>query len=166
MFRNCHIKTYLLLLIFIILPVLTVAGQARKPLSPLRINIVPVQSGVTADLIKPGDAVAFKVTASSSIDVPEMRIEVRLEGGAQLVSGNTTWSGAASKNEEKSIILTVKAPEKGKGSIETSVSTALSDGARFSAGARYVLGSTTASKPEQEHPVKKDSKGRNVIEYR
>ena len=39
-------------------------------------------------------------------------------------------------------------------------------GTRFSAGAEYVLGPVSKYKPEQEHPVKKDSKGRNVIEYR
>ena len=142
------------------------SAPAGKPLPPLRISIAPVQPGITSDQIKPGDIVEFKVTASSSIDVPEISIKVELVGGAKLVSGDTSWSGPAAKNEEKSISLTVQAPKNGQGRIKARVSIPPSDGPRFSAGAEYVLGPVSKSKPEQEHPVKKDSKGRNVIEYR
>ena len=158
---------YLLLLsVLLSCPTSGAAAPARKPLPPLRISITPVQSGITPDQIKPGDIVEFKVTASSSIDVPEMRIKVELVGGAGLVSGDRSWSGPAAKNEEKSITLTVRAPETGKGRIKAKVSIPPSGGTRFSAGAEYVLGPVSKYKPEQEHPVKKDSKGRNVIEYR
>lgn len=142
------------------------AWSAKKPLSPLQIRIAPVQPGITSAQIKPGDIIELKITAVSFIDVQEMRIEVELIGGAKLVSGDMSWSGPASRNEEKTIVLTVRAPEKGKGRINARLSIPPSDSTRFSAETQYVLGPEDKSKPEHEHPVKKDSKGRNVIEYR
>jgi hypothetical protein len=140
--------------------------QSRKPLPPIHIYIAPVQSSITPAEIKPGQVIDFKVTAVSFMDGPEMRIDVKLTGGAKLVSGETSWTGAAAKNEEKTVILTVQAPEKGKGRIRARVSLPPSDGTRFSAEAQYILGAQLKSKPEQERPVKKDSEGRNIIEYR
>lgn len=142
------------------------AGTSRKPLPPLRIIIAPVQQDIMQDQIKPGDIIAFNVSATSSIDVPQMRIEVELTGGAKLVSGDTSWSGPAGKNEEKTIVLTVRAPKSGLGRIKARAIISSSDGTRFSAAGHYVLGKEVKSKPEQEHPVKKDSKGRDIIEYR
>jgi hypothetical protein len=156
----------LLLLFFLSSSVLVYAGPSKKPLSPLRINIAPVQAGITSDQIKPGDIVEFNVTAVSSIDTQELTINVELVGGVQLVSGDTSWNGPAAKNEEKSIALTVRAPRSGKGMIEAHVSIPPSDGARFSAGAQYTLGSEVKTKPENDRPVKKDLKGQDVIEYR
>lgn len=142
------------------------AGPSHKPLPPLRISIVPVQSGTVPDQVKPDDVIEFRVTAVSAVDVREMRIDVELTGGAKLVSGDTSWSGSAAKNEEKSITLIVQAPKTGKGRIKAKVSIPPADGTRFSAGAEYTLGPELKSKPEQEHPVKKDGRGRSVIEYR
>ncbi len=145
----------------------TGAGQSHKPLPPLRISIVPVQSGLTPDHIKPGDAVELKVTAVSAIDAPELHINVELIGGAKLVSGDTSWSGQAAKNEEKSFILTVQTPKTGKGKVRARVFISPSDGGpRFSAVAQYVLGPAIKTKPEQDHAVKKDKKGRSIVEYR
>ena len=142
------------------------AGVSRKPLPPLRIRIAPVQQDIIQDQIKPGDIIDFNVSATSSIEVPQMRIEVELTGGAKLVSGDTSWSGPAGKNEEKTIVLTVRAPKSGLGKIKARVVISPSEGTRFSAAAHYGLGKEVKSKPEQEHPVKKDSKGRDIIEYR
>lgn len=102
----------------------------------------------------------------SFIDVQEMRIEVELIGGTKLVSGDRTWRGPALKNEEKTIVLTVRVPETGKGRIKARVTIPPSDNTRFSSETQYVLGPEIKSKPEHEHPVKKDSKGRDIIEYR
>ncbi len=142
------------------------SAPARKPLPPLQISIAPTQPGVTSALIKPGDVVEFKVTAVSFVDVQEMRIDVELMDGAKFVSGDTSWSGPAAKNEEKSFTLTIQTPETGKGRIKARVSLPPSDGTRFAAEAQYMLGPEAKTKPEHEHPVKKDSKGRNIIEYR
>jgi hypothetical protein len=142
------------------------AGTSRKPLPPLRISIAPVQQDIIQDQIKPGDIVEFNISASSSIDVRLLRIEVMLTGGAKFMSGDTSWSGPAEKNEVKTIVLTVRAPKSGLGRIKARAIITPSDGTRFSAAAHYVLGKEVKLKPEQEHPVKKDSRGRDVIEYR
>ncbi len=142
------------------------AGPSKKPLPPLRISIAPVQPGITSDQIKPGDIIEFKVIALSSIDVPEMSIKVELVGGAKLVSGDMSWSGPAVKNEAKSITLTVQAPEQGKGMIKARVSLPPSDSTRFSAQTEFRLGPETKTKSAQEPVIKKDRKGRSIIEYR
>lgn len=140
--------------------------QSGKPLPPVHISIAPVQSSVIPAEIKPGDAIDFKVTAVSFTDVQEMRIDVELTGGAKLISGETSWRGPAAKNEEKILLLKVQASEHGKGRIKARVSIPPSDGTRFSAEAQFMLGVEAKTKPEKEHPVKKDRKGRNIIEYR
>jgi hypothetical protein len=137
-----------------------------KPLPPLQVRITPVQSGITSGQIKPGDLMEFKVTAVSFMDVPELRINVELLGGVKLISGDTSWNGPAAKNEEKGITLTVQVPEKGKGGIRARVSIPPSNGTRFSADAHFELGPKGKAKPEQEPAMKKDRKGRDIIEYR
>lgn len=142
------------------------AAPSGKPLPPLQVRIAPVQAGITSDQIKPGDIVELRVSALSMVDAQELRIKVELVGGAKLISGDTSWNGPAAKNEEKAITLTVQAPMTGKGRIKVSVSSPPADGTRFSGGAEYVLGPNVKMKPEKEYPLKKDSKGRDVIEYR
>ena len=155
-----------LIMMLVFFQVVSAAGPSKKPLPPLQIRIAPVQPGITPDQIKAGDTVELEVTAVSFMDGQELRIEVELIGGAKLISGDKLWSGPLTKNEEKTILLTVQAPEKGKGRIRARASILSTDGARFSAETQYILGLETKTKPEQEHPVKKDNKGRNVIEYR
>lgn len=165
------IKITLLLLVISLYFVTTgfsgcAAEPFRKPLPPLKISIAPV-AGTTSAEIKPGDVVELKVTATSVMEVPEMRIDVRLTGGAKLVSGETSWTGPAAKNEEKSLLLTVQAPEKGKGRVTARVSTPPSKSARFFAQARFELGPEDKIKNKKHEPViKKDSRGRDIIEYR
>jgi hypothetical protein len=166
MFRKIPALISSLFLILLVFPLLCNAGPSRKPLPPLQVRIAPVQPGVTSDQLKPGDTVEFRVTAVSFIDVREMRIEVELLDGAELISGDTLWRGPASKNEEKTIVLTVRVPAKGKGRITARVMIPPTDSTRFSSETQYVLGPEIKSKPEHERPVKKDSKGRDIIEYR
>lgn len=164
MFKNLFASCLILVAMTMMYASAGSARSAKKPLPPLQVRIAPVQPGITSDQIRPGDTVAFKVIAVSFMDVQEMRIDVELTDGAKLVSGDTSWSGSAAKNEEKTIILTVRAPETGKGRIKARVTIPPAGSARFSTEAQYVLGPET--KPEQEHPVRKDSKGRRIIEYR
>ena len=93
-------------------------------------------------------------------------VKVDLVGGTKLISGDTSWNGPAAKNEEKTINLTVQAPKTGRGSIKAIATIPLTNGPHFSAGAEYVLGGEVKSKSEQDHPVRRDSNGRPVIEYR
>ena len=142
------------------------ASLHNKPQPPLLISIEPVQPGITPTNIKAGDVVELRIIAASSLDADDVRIQVDLAGGAELVLGETVWNGSLIKNEEKTIIITVRAPAHGNGKIKARILIPESQGASFSAEDVYVLGVQPKSKPEHEHPVKKDSKGRDVIEYR
>lgn len=145
---------------------LSYGKQAGKPLPPVQITIVPVQAGLAQEEIKPGDIIDLIITAESFAQTHEMRIEVNLTGGAKLVSGETSWKGSASKNEKKTITLTVQAPEKGKGIIRARVSLPPTGSTRFSSEAHFSLGPEIREKPAKKPVVKKDSKGRRIIEYR
>jgi hypothetical protein len=168
-------KTFLPLCIFCTIVSLSAsvcyAGRSQKPLSPIRITIVPTHAGVTPAGIKPGDVVEFKVTAVSFLDTQEMRIKVELSDGAELVDGNAAWSGPAAKNEEKVFIITVRASQEGKGKIWVHGAIPGSQGASFATESWYQLGadanaSMKSSVKGAKPPVRKDSKGRDVIEYR
>ena len=161
---NLLLLPFMMMLVFF--QVVSAAGPSKKPLPPLQVRITSVQPGITPDQIKAGDTVELKVTAVSFMDGQELRIEVELIGGTKLVSGDKLWSGPLKKNEEKALLLTVQSPEKGRGGIRARVSIPSTDGARFSVETQYMLGFETKTKPEHERPVKKDHKGRNVIEYR
>lgn len=143
-------------------------AEAGKPAPPLKVAISPVDSAITPENIKAGDIIEFKVTAVSFIDVSELSLEIELAGGTKLISGDTAWRGPAVKNEEKSITVTVQAPEKGKGRLSARAGIHLSAGTRFSRQALYTLGLEVREKADSknDHPVRKDKKGRDVIEYR
>jgi hypothetical protein len=144
------------------------ARTAGKPLPPLQIAISPVNAALTPEAIKAGDIVEFKITAQSLIDVTEMDLEIELIGGAKLVSGETSWYGPAAKNEEKSLTIAVQAPQSGNGKIRARVTLQPSAGSRFSKLAIYTLGPEPKEKTtnKNDHPVRKDKEGRDVIEYR
>lgn len=155
------------LLPIIILVFSPLALYAAKPLPPVQISVAPAQAGLAAGDIKPGDVVEFKVIARSMMDSPEMRVTVELTGGAELVSGETSWAGPMAKGEEKTLLFSVRAPKKGNAKIKASMETTATEGAAFRAHARYSLGEdVNAQKPGPARPVKKDGKGRDVIEYR
>ncbi len=156
----------MLLSAIVFVPLVPGAKQARKPLPPLKISIVPDQAGLSSAEIKPGDIITLKVTAVAFLDVEEMRIEVQLSGGAKLVSGETSWKGPSAKNEKKTILLSVQAPEKGKGSIKARAVIPASNGTRFSSEARFSLGPEVQANSEHKPVIKKDSKGRIIMEYR
>ena len=154
-------------LVFLVFPSLSTAKATRKPMSPVRVQVSPTQSGISPETIKAGDIIEFKVTASSGIPTDELKIDVDLLQGAKLVSGDLSWTGPAGKNEEKTITLFVRAPENGKGKIRARVSLPPTKGARFSAEALYFLGPEARQKPDMgQSSVKKNSRGRDVIEYR
>jgi len=145
------------------------AGPATKPLPPVKISIQPVQPDVSSATILPGDTISFRITAMTFIEARELRVKVELSDGTELVSGQTTWAGPASKNEEKVLILTVRAPQKGVGKISVHAVLPGTAGASFAAESWYLLGAEPNKKAsvfDARPNVKKDGKGRDVIEYR
>lgn len=149
------------------------ASLQQKPQPPLTISIAPAQPGATPETIKAGDVVDFKVTATSMIDTTELRIKVTLEDGAELVSGELSWAGPAGKREEKQLFFSVRVPSEGTGKIRANLTVSTDGGRPLQRSARYLL-LTEEQKQEQaeakksmkaEHPAKKDSKGRPIVEY-
>ena len=143
-----------------------VSGKSSgKPKPPVQIAIYPINASIVPTYIRPGDTVEFKIKASSRIEAQKMEIKVDLAGGAELVSGETEWSGPIAKNGEKSLVITVRAPLKGHGQIKAKAVTPGSGGTSFAATASYSLGEEKKeSKPKP--PAKKDSKGRDIREYK
>jgi len=149
------------------------ASLQSKPQPPLLISIAPVQPGVTPETIKAGDVIDFKVAATSMVATTEMRIEVTLADGAELVSGDLFWAGPVAKKEEKQLFFSVRVPAAGMGKIKARLTISM-DGSKPLSRMTQCLLLTGEQQQEQvearkkmkaTHPAKKDSKGKDVIEY-
>jgi hypothetical protein len=140
--------------------------SAKKPLPPLKITIQPLRADISPSTIRPNDVLEFRISAVSFLAAENLTIEVDLTEGTRVVAGETGWSGPAAKNEEKTLLVTIQAPEKGKGAIKARASLSSPDGTRFSAEAEYELGVAEKAKPLREGVIKKDKRGRKIIEYR
>jgi uncharacterized protein YfaS (alpha-2-macroglobulin family) len=149
------------------------APKKGKPQPPLQVSIVPAQPSVTPETIKAGDVVDFKVAATSMVDTTEMRIEVNLADGAELVTGDLSWAGPAGKSKEKRLFFSVRVPATGTGKIKARLTVSTGGAKPLSRSAQYLL-LTGEQKEEQiealkkmkaTHPAKKDSKGRPIVEY-
>lgn len=143
-----------------------------KPRSPLQVSITPIQTSLSASdnktgtAIKPGDVIKLKITGKSFADVEELKIQVELYGGVELVSGETSWSGPARKGNDKTLLITVRATVLGDGGVRAQILTPPSSGAAFTAEAEYRLGQNALKKPALLPKIQKDHKGREIREYR
>jgi hypothetical protein len=143
-----------------------IGGPATgKPRLPLSVVIEPALPGMTGDGLRPGDVVEFNVKAVPLVEAKELRLTAQLTGGAELVQGALEWSGPLSKGEEKKITFTVRVPQRGQGRIRVTA-TLVREGRRVvKSTAEYVLGTIGPEKEKPEHRLKRDSKGRDIIEY-
>lgn len=143
----------------------------QKPRSPLQVTITPVQARSVSRPVGPGDVVDFKVAASTSVEAPEMSINVKLVDGASLVSGSLSWTGPARQREEKELFFSVRVPKTGTGKIRARVSIPGAGTRAASQQTQYIIitGQQHLEKIQQNmkssHPAKKDGKGRAVVEY-
>jgi hypothetical protein len=140
-------------------------SAADKPRPPLHVSIVPVEEGIAPANIQPGDVLTFRITVNPLMDAQEMRIRMELAGGAKLISGETSWTGPVTKNAERDFLITVQAPQKGRGKIRVHVVIPSPQGTSFGAEAVYDLGPGPKPNAGPEKPAKKDSRGRAIIEY-
>ena len=109
-------RHYLFFLAIVCTSVIANAGGMTthgKPRSPLQLSISPVQSGLVNADIKPNDVVEFKIAGTALVDAGELKINVELHGGIELLSGDTTWAGPAVKGEAKFLLITVRQPNMG-----------------------------------------------------
>ena len=145
------------------------APLQHKPQYPLQISISSADPGIDLNAIKPGDVVEMTVTAIASKDSSDMRITVKLSDGAELVSGDLSWSGPAVKMEPRTVRFSVRVPEQGIGRIKAQVSIGAGGKKDLSSKTHYQL-MTGKERQEQKQlkaskPAKKDSKGRPIVEY-
>ena len=138
----------------------------NKPKPPLQVVIAATQPDVTQESIKPGDVVALNIMAVSLVDADEMTVTAEIPSGAVLISGVLSKAVPAKKGEQVIMPITVKVPQKGTGDIKVHVSISVGGNTVFSTSAHYTLGIVNQTKPVNKHPVKKDSRGEDVIEYR
>jgi hypothetical protein len=141
-------------------------AMSGKPQLPVQITIGPAQPGMTAAKIKPGDITQIAVSARSMTAISEMKIEVSLHGGAELVSGPLEWAGPAGKGETKQLLLTVRAPQQGAGTVKATVTFVREGKQVLKRSMQYRLGAGDEEKNKKPaYQIKKDSKGRDIIEY-
>jgi hypothetical protein len=145
------------------------APLQHKPQHPLQISIAPVRPGTDMNAIQAGDVVEFAATAIASHGAADMRITVKLWDGAELVSGDLSWSGTAAKMEPRSVRFSVRVPEQGVGRIKAQVRIGAGGKKDLTSKTQYLL-MTGKERQEQKKmkasgPVKKDSKGRPIVEY-
>ena len=149
------------------------ASVQQKPQLPLQISIAPALPGVTQETIKAGDVVDFKVVATSMVDTTEMRIQVKLANGAELVSGDLSWAGPAAKNEKQQLFFAVRVPATGTGKIQAWLTVSPGGAKPLSRMTQYLLVTGGTKEDQIEalkkmnaiHPARKDSKGRPIVEY-
>jgi hypothetical protein len=154
------------LLLFVLVVFSAEGVSAKKPLPPLQVTIALVRQDIAPADIKPGETVDLVVKAVSMIDAPDMKINIELKGGVESVSGSLSWTGSAVQGEEKVLLITVRAPAKGHGRIKARASIHISNGPHFSAETLLALGNEEQVKPAKSPPIKKDSRGRDVMEFR
>lgn len=159
-------KKVLLALVIAILTGSSYLAYAAKPLSPIQVNIEPVQAGIASANIRPGDIVELRIVSKSFVDAGELAIRCYLHGGAVLLAGETTWIGPVKKGDVKTLLITVRAPRHGIGVVRARAAMSPSIGASFAAEAEFRLGPDVANKPAPMPEIKRDHKGREIKEYR
>jgi hypothetical protein len=156
----------ILSVLLLVLSMAPLLAHAEKPRSPLQLNIYTAEPGLAPVGIKPGDVVELKIVGKAVTDTDKLRIDVKLQGGVELVSGDTSWTGPASKGAEKVLLITVRAPLHGHGTVSARLSMSPSKDSVFSASAEYHLGKSVVEKPGHQPAATKDRKGRKIKEYR
>jgi hypothetical protein len=149
--------------------VLFASPLQHKPQHPLQISIAPAQPGNDLNTIQAGDVVELAATAKASHDAADMHITIKLSDGAELVSGDLSWSGPAVKMEPRSVHFSVRVPEQGIVRIKATVSISAGGKKDLTSKTQYLL-MTGKERQEQQKmkaskPTKKDSKGRPIVEY-
>lgn len=164
--RMNSIISAILILMFGCFPSVTLAVEPKgKPRLPIEVNIAPSQAGTIRQSIKPGDVIDLKISGKSPVHSGEMTIEAELMDGAELVSGDLLWTGPVGRGEEKNLIISVRAPQAGVGMVKARVTISKNGKTILKREFRYALGPDLDQKTAPSYKLKKDSKGRSIVEY-
>ncbi len=142
------------------------AGAKSKPMIPVQVAIEPTAAKMKPKDIRPGDVVEFRVTAHAVRGADEVRVDITLLDGAELVAGDLNWAGKLSGSEAKQLIISVRAPSTGVGRVTAAVSAVRNGKIVMTKQAVYTLGvNAGAAKGKPAPKTRRDSKGREVVEY-
>jgi len=136
-----------------------------KPASLLSLKISTADESFLPDNVSDGDVVDLEVTLVSHAELERVDVSVRLSGHIELLQGEIDWSGPLKAGEEIVFPVSLRVLKNGRGKIKARALSQLSKTASFSASHTFNLGRDKEEKPSHL-PVKKDSKGRNIIEQR
>jgi len=150
----------------LMLPSPATPAVQHKPRLPLEISIAPTRAEVAQASMRPGDVVELAVPVSAEMDVSDVRVDAKVQGGAELVSGSLKMSAKLAKGEQKQLVLSVRVPDQGRGSV-MATATFLRDGKKvLKRSMRYFLGPAEKDAGSQPaYKMQKDSQGRKIIEY-
>lgn len=162
-------KQIFLLLIIFPLFVLQAWGdedyERSKPSVPLYISITKTDLSQTGGDLPDKNTTVLKIEVLSKISAPHMTIEISCSGDLELVSGEGHWEGPVGKDEVVSITVLVKKTGPHKGIVRAGAGIDVSEDIRYSASDSYLF-DAAKKRSTLNPPVKKDGKGRNIIEER
>ena len=148
-------------------PCTAVGSGARpksKPQAPIKIEIITANSNMNIGNITGGDIVDLQILVSSYADIVNAVVNISLSRQLVLISGNVIWEGPLKKDDTKLIPITVQIPQIKGGKIKAKVVAPFSEGTSFSSSAQ--LSFNGVKKKPDKSPMKKDGKGRDIIEHR
>ena len=132
---------------------------AVKPTTPIQVSILP-ESGVFA-----GGRASFVVRVSSTYSSNQLKIQVALPEGAELMSGALQWSGGISQDETRELRFELRLPRDTVPDINVIATIQSSNGGQLAATDVYhqPLATPTAFKVAPGRTVSRQ--GRSVVEY-
>ena len=136
-----------------------------KPFGSAYIIIAPVEPGLRTEEITKGDVVELQITARSFIEADVMEITTQLAPGLELIEGQKDWVGTVKKSKTVTLRIKVRVIGQGGGKITSRLELLLGGNTLFSDHSTYTLGKHKRKKGEAEPRLRKDRKGRNIIEH-
>lgn len=141
-------------------------GISSKPRPSVQISITGVNSDLSSDNAQHGEIRELTVTIKAFADHSSASMHIILSEGAELVSGESAWTGPLAKDEVKTFIISVRASKTGKGKITARIAAGKDKGAGMRSEAEFLLGGSAKKKSQNATPKPVlDNKGRKVIEY-
>ena len=136
-----------------------------KPASPISVTISSVDESLSPDNLSSGDVLELEVRVASHAELERVSLTVKLSGHIELLRGDADWTGSLDSGDELVFPISVKVLKKGPGKIKARAFSSFSKTSSFSASDTFRIGQGKDEKPSQL-PIKKDGKGRNIIEHR
>lgn len=140
-------------------------GMPSKPRPSVHISITGVNSSQSSNNVQTGEIQALTITIKAFADHPTATMHIILSEGAELVSGESAWTGPLAKDEIKLFIISVRASKAGKGKITARIAAGDGKGTGMRSEAEYLLGGSAKKKDRSAEPKSVLDKGREVIEY-